>query len=172
MKYKAMITLGIALILVGYGLMKSGGREVHVTCERTESAFLPVCHLREYFLGMFPNGGTETVAEITTLSRRGKQQQEFFLVQRLPNRKLAPVELNQLNVSKRSPDDPMMANIRSLAAFFAQPNDSKVEVRLTNDAGSVPVGILLLISGAIVILYYRIRQERRKPKQTYRHLGE
>jgi len=168
MKYKALVIVGVGLILLGYGLMESGGRVKRVFCERTENSFLPVCHVTEYFLGLFPSQPTETVGEITALSQRGKDKKEFFLVQRLPNKKMAPVELNKARLAGRPADQEPVASLNRLAEFFRNQEHDSVEVHLTNEAGNVPLGIFLFVLGVALVLHQRIRHERRKPKQTFK----
>lgn len=156
MKYTIMSVLGVASILLGYGLMKTGGRVMHVTCERTESHFLPVCQVGEYFLGI-PNGPARTVGEITQLANHGKEKREFFLMQRLPNRKIAPVNLTKVRADGRSDEQEPIASLNKLADFFRVPNEQKVEVRLANEAGSVPLGILFFVFGVVAVVVSRYR---------------
>ncbi len=162
MKYKALAVLGVFAILTGYFLMKSGGRVVRVSCERTESNFLPVCQVGEYFLGI-PNGPARTVAEITQLANEGKEKRQFFLIQRLPNKKVAPINLNKVRAEGRTADQEPIASLNRLADFFRVPNEPTIDVKLTNDAGSVPYGILLFFVGIGITLLARWK-DKKAPK--------
>lgn len=153
MKYKALAVFGVASVLLGYGLLKTGGRVMHVECERTESHFLPVCHVGEYLMGI-PNGPARTVSEITQLANHGKEKREFFLMQRLPNKKVAPITLNKVSAN-RPPDQEPVASLNRLADFFREPNEPKIEVKLTNEAGSVPLGILFFVTGLVMLVISR-----------------
>jgi hypothetical protein len=98
MKYKVLAVLGVCSMLLGYGMAKSA-RVLHVECERTESSFLPVCHVGEYLFGI-PNGRARTVGEITQLANYGKEKRQFFLMQRLNSYKMAPVNLNKVRADR------------------------------------------------------------------------
>jgi hypothetical protein len=153
MKYTALAIFGVSLILIGYGLLKVGGRVVHVECERTESHFLPVCHVGEYLMGI-PNGPPRTVGEITQLANHGKEKREFFLMQRLPNKKVAPITLNKVSANHPADQEPV-SSLNRLAEFFREPNEQKIEVKLTNEAGSVPIGIFLFVTGLVMLVISR-----------------
>lgn len=167
MKYKAFMIMGVGAILAGYFLMKSGGRVVNVSCERTESSFLPVCVVGESFLGI-PNGPGRTVGEITQLANEGKEKRQFFLLQRLPNKKVQPINLNKIRAEGRTADQEPIASLNRLADFFRLPNESKIEVKLSNDAGSVPYGLLLFVVGIAVTIGARWKDK--KPPKVARDL--
>jgi hypothetical protein len=40
-----------------------------------------------------------------------------------------------------------------LAAFFQAPNDQKIEVKLANEAGSLPLGLLFMAVGAELLIF-------------------
>ena len=158
MKHPVLIIFGVCAILTGYWLIKTGARVVTVSCERTESAFLPVCRVGETFLGI-PHGRPSTVHEITALANHGKEQRQFFLMQRLPNRKIAPVNLNKVRLDGHAEGDETVDALNRLAAFFRAPNDQRIDVRLQNEAGSVPYGILFFTLGICAVLASHWRRE-------------
>ena len=158
MKYTALAFLGVCSIVAGYIMMKTGGRVIHVACERTENAFLPVCSVGEYFLGI-PNGRAQKVAEITQLANTGKEKRQFFLMQRLPDKKVAPINLNKVRADGRSPDQEPIASLNRLADFFRVPDAPKVEVKLANEAGNVPAGSALFFIGIAMVIFARLKRQ-------------
>jgi len=157
MKYKVLAVLGVLSLLSGYYLVK-GAREYRVTCMRSESAFLPVCHVGEYVLGI-PNGRGKTVGEITRLANYGKETRQFFLMQRLNASKSAPINLNKVRANLPA-DSEQMASLNRLAEFFHEGDEPRVDVALTNDAGSVPFGLVMLVTGFILIWLSRRERNR------------
>ena len=157
MKYKVLAIAGVFCLLGGYLLVKSA-REYRVTCLRTESAFLPVCHVGEYVLGI-PNGRGRTVTEITRLANYGKENRQFFLMQRLNASKSAPVNLNRVPANLPAGSE-QMASLNRLAEFFSARDENRVDVSLNNSAGSNPAGIVLLVTGFILLLAARRDREK------------
>jgi hypothetical protein len=75
-------------------------------------------------------------------------------MQRLNEHKVAPVNLNKVRADRPSDREPV-ASLNRLAAFFQAPNDQKIEVKLANEAGSLPLGILFLAVGTVLVFVGR-----------------
>lgn len=152
MKYTWLTIGAVVCTLTGYGLLKSGSRVVHVQCERTEQAFLPICEVREYLFGL-PNGSPQRVADVTSLGNSGKETRDFFLLRRLSERKSAPIALNRVRtgVNAGPADREPIASLNHLATFFAEPSRQNIAVQLKSEAGSPILGGILFIIGIVAL---------------------
>lgn len=148
-----ILCAAIVLIAIGYPMMKSGGRVVHVSCTRGENALLAVCKTHETFLDLIPVTGERTIPEITTLAKAYGKVIAF---------KHRGGVANLVSADLQKPSD-TVTNLNRLQTYLTEPSNDALNISLANQGGNLYLGTVLLIAGLALLTLAR------KPSQNEKH---